>query len=74
MTELFWPARHLGEVEAGIDPYTEIVSYAHPPGRRERYTESGWNKAVNSGLFTLDVRDFGAVGDSTGNQPKEGQA
>lgn len=47
----------------GIKP-EDIASYAWPPGKRERYTDAGWEKAKRLGVAELDVRDFGAVGNS----------
>jgi hypothetical protein len=50
----------------GIKP-EHIASYAWPPGRRQRYTDAGWERAKTLGIAELSVEDFGAVGDSTLN-------
>ena len=41
----------------------DIADYAYPPGRRNRYTTAGWEKAKVLGIAELDVRDFGASPD-----------
>jgi hypothetical protein len=46
----------------GIKP-EDIASYAYPPGRRDRYTDAGWEKAKRLGVAELSVEDFGAVSD-----------
>lgn len=53
-SQTFWPSGNLAETAAGIDAYTEIASYAYPPGERQRYTASGWQKAVAAGFANLN--------------------
>jgi hypothetical protein len=35
----------------------DIASYAHAPGRRERYTFAGWGKAVDLGIAVIDLSE-----------------
>lgn len=69
MSEL-WPLHPINEMrvlrERSDDPVilpSDIAEagYSYPPGSRERYTASGWEKAKVLGIAVLDVRDFGAV-------------
>lgn len=69
MSNLFWPLSFdemnlAGDIHLGTE---DIDSFCYPPGQRERYTNSGWIKALKMRLGTqtpLDVRDFGASVDA----------
>jgi hypothetical protein len=62
--ETFWPLTFAGEINPGGDLRIlpeDIESYAYPPGRRERYTEAGWEKAKKIGIAPYSPEDFGAI-------------
>lgn len=66
--DLMYPPSFLElDLERGCGMVSEdIVSYAYPPGRRERYTENGWGKyqLLVSDLSVhpaLDFHDRGCV-------------
>lgn len=61
--QYFWACSfaelNLAEVDPALRMRPEdIASYAYPPGRRERYTESGWKKAKEIGLAPYELSDL----------------
>jgi hypothetical protein len=57
----FWPIslterNFLGHLHIGPE---DIADFAWPPGRKDRYTEIGWEKVIRIGIGPVDVRDFG---------------
>lgn len=66
MNEFMYPTTFDEQnIAEGIDQILpeHIASYAWPPGRRERYTDEGWERAKRRGFAQLRPEDYGALGD-----------